>query len=572
MPTYEFVDTQNNLQKVDATSPEEAMKLAPSIQKNSGVMLSAAQIPAPEKSSKKTKKSSITSSADPILDKQKDKSMSGSISALNSDPKNQMSEFDKEYFKRMDARESSIIAGEKDSLKVAKATYDTALEKLNYSNAELSAEIESRYDKTRQIAATNAAALNPYNQAKGAQTASNFQAKITDNFNEAITKLEQNTQMEKRALAAGNMTAVNAIKQDTRKTLADLDDKIFSYGLEMKKEAEANKRFEQTFGLQKEQLDVTKQARAQDDFQTYINTMSGSPGLQNDIASYFATGKVSPGLAPFIERGMAAGMSPTESLSVLQYQSDKVRQQEATENYRYQQMLNAQAGGTKAANYAAQMAQIQTRSQELIAQGIMPGSMEYAKGISGATAGSQTGMSSSEAGNYATIANIGNQLVGLKSSLDALKEDNDLKTMVLNKTGASVQSLTDKDLALLTARVNGIAAPVARVMFGERGVLTEPDIKRVMSTLPSGASSSEVRDALYREILINAKAGAINKLSIDASTGRNTTGVAPYVEQFVKEVDGILQTMPAGGSKGPTPGPTPSPSGFKTSAGKNYNF
>ena len=486
----------------------------------------------------------ITSSASPVLEQQTNQAITTGASTLANPQTTQPGGTDPFQQKILDflgQSKAEATAQMSSDLAAATSSFQSSLANLNFKNQNLAKELESRYDKMRQVATTNAIALNPYSQSRGAQTSANYQGAITKDFNDAAATLAHQASLEEQAMASQNQTALSEIQRQTRQTLSGLDQKLLEYGMNMQKEAKQAQQYEQTRA-------DTKSYRAQDDFQTYINTMSGSPELQGDINSYFSSGTINPGLAPFVQKGMEAGMSPNESLSILQYQSDKVRQQQATEEYRNNQLLSAADKQTKAANLASGMSQIQTKSQELIAQGIMPGTLDYAKGVANATAGSQTGLSAAEATGYATIANIGSQLIGLKDSLNAIRNDNDLKTIILNKTGASAQSIADKDLALLTARINAIAAPVARVMFGERGVLTEPDIKRVMSSLPTGASGADVRDALYKEILTNAKNGAINKLAIDSSTYRNTTGVAPYIEKFVNDVDGVLGEMKSAGN------------------------
>lgn len=301
-------------------------------------------------------------------------------------------------------------------------------------------------------------------------------------------------------------------------------------------------------GLQSKQ--VSAQNTAQDNLTTYFNSFSGSPQIQSEIQSYKANGQVTPGLATIIKTGQTAGLSAPETIAMLEYQTDKVRQQQALEADRdtknalaNERLINAQEAGTKAQNFASTMTQITNTQTLLSQQGIKPGTLEYATAMANSTAGSQTGLTAGEKDGYTTLANIINNVSSLNTSLKAIETDNDLKNIILNKTGASVQSLTSPQLALLTSKINQIAAPVARAIFGERGVLTEGDIQRVMSTLPSGASTSEVRSALYKEMLINLKAGAINKLAMDASTGRNVTGVSPYITQLVTGLDATLSSL-----------------------------
>lgn len=422
------------------------------------------------------------------------------------------------------------------NLSALNAGIDSRLYSLDTNYNSLVNQLKNQAQNASEAAVATYASVDPYGMSRGNQAGQGYIRSIGNFYQSKTEDLTMKTEAARNALEAGRTQAYATIMGQAQKDIAQARQDVNKYMMDFAKQIEQTRQYEQTFGLSIE-------SRAQDDLQSYINTMSGSPELQTEIKSYFATGKLTPGLAAVAQKGLDAGMSSNESLSLLQYQSDKVRTQQATEDYRTQQLLNATDRQTKAMNLATGMSNIQTKSQELIASGILPGTLDYAKGIAGATAGSQTGLNATETSGYTTIANIGSQLIDLKSSLDSLRNDNDIKNILLTKTGASVQSLTSAELALLTAKINAIAAPVARVMFGERGVLTEPDITRVMSTMPSGASTADVRDALYKQILINAKTGAINKLSIDASTYRNVTGVAPYIEQFVNEIDGVLNQM-----------------------------
>lgn len=306
-------------------------------------------------------------------------------------------------------------------------------------------------------------------------------------------------------------------------------------------------------GLQSKQ--VSAQNTAQDNLTTYFNSFSGSPQIQSEIQSYKANGQITPGLATIIKTGQATGLSAPETIAMLEYQTDKVRQQQALEADRdiknalaNERLINAQEAGTKAQNFASTMGLITNTTNTLAAQGIKPGTLEYATAMANATAGSQTGLTAGETAGYSTLANIINNVSSLGTSLKELESSSDIKNIILNKTGASAQSLTSPQLALLTSKINQIAAPVARAIFGERGVLTEGDIQRVMSTLPSGASTSAVRNALYKEMLVNLRQGAINKLAIDASTGRNVVGVSPYVTQLVTGLDATISGL--GGATG----------------------
>lgn len=361
-------------------------------------------------------------------------------------------------------------------------------------------------------------------------------------YRNAIAEAKKNSE---GAVGGGLTSSLKAIQNEYETRLADLSlqEKQYTSVLDGNKEDIGNALAIGNYYSGIDNKKVTAQNMAQDNLTKYFDSFSGSPQIQTEVESYKQSGKISEGLKPIIATGAKAGLSTAETLSMLAYQTDKVRTAKATDDYRQQQLINASEKNTKAQNFASTMAQIQGTTALLSSQGIKPGTLEYATAMANATATSQTGITAAETAGYATLANIINNVSSLNTSLKALEDTSDIKNIILNKTGASAQSLTSPQLALLTSKINQIAAPVARAIFGERGVLTEGDIQRVMSTLPSGASTSAVRNALYKEMLTNLKAGAINKLAIDASTGRNVSGVSPYVTQLVTGLDATLSSL-----------------------------
>lgn len=296
---------------------------------------------------------------------------------------------------------------------------------------------------------------------------------------------------------------------------------------------------------------VTAKRAAQDDFMSMVDAFSGSPDLQTAIDEYNTSGTISPGLAPIIAQGQAAGYSPSESLSLIQYQTDKARQAEIKAALDLAKFEASSDKTTKSQNLTATINAVSAMGQSLVSQGVKVGSLEYAKGIAQATAASQTGLTSSEVANYSTMANIGSQLIALKQKIEEVGKLNKYKTIVESYAGKTVQSMTSPKVAELTAAINAIASPIARSLFGERGVLTDTDLKRVMSTMPD-AKAPAIMDALYKELVRNVQTAAINKLSVDASTGRNVSGVVPYIEQLVNELGSAVTNTSGTTSSGIT--------------------
>jgi hypothetical protein len=290
-----------------------------------------------------------------------------------------------------------------------------------------------------------------------------------------------------------------------------------------------------------ESTKATGARAAQDDFMGFVNAFSGSPQVQTDIEAYKNTGNISEGLKPILAQAQAAGYSPIEAMSLIQYQTDKVRKEEAAAALAQQKLLAAGDSQTKAQNLTATIQSVNSIASSLINQGVSPGSVEYANAIAQATAGSQTGLSATEVSGYATMANIGSQLLGLKDSITAVGKSSDISNIINSYAGKTVSSMTSPKVAELTAKINAIASPIARTLFGERGVLTDTDIKRVMSTMPD-AKAPAIMDALYTELIKNVRQAAINKVSLDASTGRNVSGVTPYINQLVNDLQSVTPT------------------------------
>lgn len=457
-------------------------------------------------------------------------------SGTGSGTRNGMTDVMNQFFSNTNNQAKDIKNSLNEQLDLAQIGYDAELAANNATYNSQIRKIQQEATNAKQIATASAVALNPYSQSRGATTSQNFQNAVTSKYAQLETDIRDKHRAADQLARAGYAKEAQQIRQGVQNSINSVLQSTNQALLSFASMSQNQSQFDISQG------NLMSRA-AQDDFQTYLNTFSGSPQLQSDIDNFNSTGKVSAGLSPIIQKGMQAGYSPDESLSIFQYQTEKVRQQQATEDYRARQLIDASDRQTVAQMRIASMNTIAQTGASLAAQGIQPGTMEYARGIAQATGSSPTTLGATESSTYATIANIGGQLVGLKDTLDGFTKGEDIKNIILSKTGAGIQSLTSPQLAQLTSQINMLAAPIARVMFGERGVLTEPDVARVLSTLPTGASTKDVRDVLYKQILQNAKTGAINKLSVDASSGKNVANMTPYVDKLVKDIDSVLSQL-----------------------------
>lgn len=95
------------------------------------------------------------------------------------------------------------------TIKTIDIVYDAKLAQQNQQYGQLMSDLKQQRDNAVSVAASNAAALNPYSQAKGAQTADNFTAAINDRFNRQAMNLQAQADAAQQLLAAGQYEAYN---------------------------------------------------------------------------------------------------------------------------------------------------------------------------------------------------------------------------------------------------------------------------------------------------------------------------------------------------------------------------
>lgn len=410
------------------------------------------------------------------------------------------------------------------------ANYDASLAQNNAQYADLFNQLATQHTNEVQAGAARAAALNPYASANGASTSEQFTSALNDKYAIAYQGLTAKMQAAQQALAAGEQDSYNNLAKSAADEASSFQNNIASFTQNFVKMQQDQSNSDRNYNL-------SLSEKGQGDFNTLMTQLSGSPQLQSEIDTYNKTGKITPGLQPIIDKGAQAGMAPDEALSVFAYQTQGVRNQAALEDYRNNQQILAEeriANAQINANVKiATMQGLQQTSSALIASGKQPGTPEYALGLASATVGSKQTLPAASVGTYTNIGIMASQLDGLKSGVQSLDKNSDIWNIVNTYAGHTASSMTDANLSIVNSKIQALSGILGKSVFGESGNLSNSDISRILGNLPNGGTSSQVRDALYNNIVSTLADKAAITLQNDAANGYNVSSYAPIVQSIV---------------------------------------
>jgi len=221
-----------------------------------------------------------------------------------------------------------------DQFQALELMFDAGLARQNQKYGQLQQELQDNLQKATQIADVNAAALNPYSQAQGAATADNFKGKIVQDYQKQAQNLQAQAEAAEQELRAGNYEAYVNISNAMKTSNAQFQQGIqeFLVNQQAMVQDQANK--DRSFGLQEDEFNYGKSQDAIDNFQTFVNDFGMDKKLRGEIGNYFESGVVSEGLRPLIEKGVEAGYSMDEALSIAQYDTLEQTKEKNDQAYR----------------------------------------------------------------------------------------------------------------------------------------------------------------------------------------------------------------------------------------------
>lgn len=288
------------------------------------------------------------------------------------------------YMNMMFGQQDENIGMYQDAMGAVDLMYDAQLARSNAQYGNLMKDLQSSFQNQSQQAAQQAAALNPYSQAQGAMTARNFQGAIQSKYNDQSARLQEAAELAQQELAAGNAQAYVEITNAMKQSNQQFQKGMMQFMMDAQSQFQQAQQEERRFGLDVARFGLEKQEFGEGRFMDFVETFGQDPMFRQNLSLYQQTGQISEGLMPMIERGLAAGLSPAETLSIAQYETSDQRAQRISEEQFNQQMgvqwynaetsrmnavrqLNEAADKTKTQNTTSQI--FNSRAQTIVDKG-----------------------------------------------------------------------------------------------------------------------------------------------------------------------------------------------------------
>lgn len=487
----------------------------------------------------------ITSSSQPILDQKKQQAVNDAGNALtNSSGKTAPNP----TYGGIDSNTlNMILSSGKSGQETAKAiadrllnaqqlSYNTALASQNAKYASLASSLQTEYQRHMESAKATAASLNPYATAKGALTANEFTARITDDYNTAAQSLQQQADMAQKELAAGNYKAYVDIQNGLDTTMENLNRQTQSMLMDFAKQAEQTRQFNATYDLNSRNvafdnaLNSFKTANySPEDINKLIDNgqIYGDPSFQN---FFKATGS-DPNSIPGILNMMKSGSIAAANLALSQ------QRQQSMEALGWARL--AQATEKVSANQMASNAiqQVGNTQRLLEAQGVKYGTPEYAAALANASAGGVR-PSQADKDRYAALDQLANSLGRLKEDVNNLGTN----SQIWNIANTAAKNPYADSVTKFVAQMQGISTQISKGIYGEGGRLSDDDIRRVLASVGNSYQSTNVREGLYNELLKKVQDAAVSKLASDSAAGYDVSGYIPTVNKVVSEAQNAAIT------------------------------
>lgn len=392
--------------------------------------------------------------------------------------------------------------------------------------------LNRKMDKSLQVAKANAIALNPYSQARGAQTAENFQTAISTEYGRVAQEMTDKYKASRELMRAGQTKEAMALRASIESDVANLEKDMYDNLLDVYKTMQDEREFQTTLGENQRQFSISQQNTMRDDFLNYATELQLPD--PTDIASMSDQELLA---LPAAQVGLNANMDINGIRQSLIGSAQK-QQQEAY--YRSAQIANMNrlaADSATQTKWQATMAAQQGAMNAAAASGYAPGTIEYAKIAAGATVtGSQP--TAADKSFYTDSESLFYAAENFKSELEKISDNSRARNML---STFLKNPFDDEAQTFLSAQAPAVYR-VASVAFGQGGrALSDADFTRVESAIGSGSQSVAARDEIFQDWVGSARNAMVNKLQIDALSGVNVAGFAPAVEQSVKKVDTLLK-------------------------------
>ena len=432
---------------------------------------------------------------------------------------------------RQSITEKENIEAEKRKQETAQAEKRAAsLSQLSTKFNSMMQDLERQKNGSLSQAKAQAYAANPY-ATTGTTTAANEQV-INSKYARLMDTLSNEYEANRQSIEAGDAKAMARLSQ------------IYSEGIQgINKDLQATLNVQGNQRLTAQQYATSAKNIAQDNLMNMVNTYSTSPELQSDVDSFLTSGKASPALEPFFKQGEAAGLATNEIASMLRYGTDKARKEEAQINLQYARLMASQEKQGYQNLYGMTQQSVLSTANQLSASGVKPNTLDYAINLAMSTAGSPLKLSSADVDKYTNIMSLSQNLQQIKDTISTVNDKSNVIKMAISHAGRSIQSVADKDLAILNSEMNALASRIGKSIFSETGNLSNTDIQRFLSIVPSGATTVDVRNAMYKFITTELASRAALTLQNDAAAFKPVAGFVQPIKTLVEDTNTLVKSI-----------------------------
>lgn len=516
--TFSYIDTSGKMQTINAADEATAFASATNIAPTSGVIRNPLQTPSTTSSSPR-----ITSSSDPIVTNNKKKGVQSGADnlagAFGNDPVAM-------WYQQFSDKQIKDYTSYADSLKdlVGRKT-DLALARSNQQYNTLMQKLDKEYKTSIDVAKAQAAAINPY----GSQSTSEMQYAdtLSKNYTDAAEDLTNQARMAQEALELGEIEAYIQIQKGMQDSYNQMTQNLYTALTDLSAQK-----------TQAEQFEMTMNEKQSDNFLNYITKVPMPTPAEIDKMDINALLQ-----NPVAQVGLKAGYT-LEGVKEMMKQGSFAQQKL---DLQQQQLINAQNRSTATQLRIASMQGVASTQQSLLAAGYKPGTFEYAAGLASATGQSPSFLSTTEKDTYTNMSLLSSSLSSFKDNIQKINESSSAWNIINQYAGKPISSMSDANLAELNASMQAMAGIYGKSVFAESGNLSNGDIGRILNSLPTSASSAELRNALYNNMVGVLSEKANMTLQSDAANGKNVSAFVPIVKQ-INDVASMskIETAPTG--------------------------
>lgn len=543
---FQYVTNTGELKTFEAADSTSALGMLSGFSdaaKSSGVMeVKPQQVTTP----------TITSSASPVLDKNKQdavqnagNNLTGGTTPTQPTTQDQILQYLMQQAQSGNKESQQLLARQSERLMDAqKLSYDAALASKNFQYKQLHDRLTQGFERNMQVAKSTAVSLNPYSQATQATTAQKFGERIEADYQQAAADLQFQADLAQQQLEAGNYKAYVDMQNALESGINQLERSAQQSMMDLYKMAEQSRQFEEQMAFSQQSLQSQERRAAADDFRLGLTQINYTP---ESIQAMIESGDIYKD-PTFLSGVQAHGIEAIPGIISAMKQGSLAQQKQLDlQWYREQQLALSNARLINAQNNMTRFQSIQAAQQSAMVaaqgSGYDPDDIRYS--ITAAM-GSSLGAQPTQADRdyYRDVQSLTANAERFRTELNKLSNN----TQARNAISTWMNNPLDDEAQTFMATQMPATYRIASIAFGQSGRgLSDKDFEIVSRAIGTGAQSNAAREQIFAGWLQDAQVGMASKLKADAFGGINVAPYAADVENATKKINTLIGTTKSSG-------------------------